>query len=69
MWYYVKTLQHPVNLKCARKTRKKQENEIDKMAKSIIRKPSKVKPGYKKKMQSEMEQIKKRQKRLSSKKK
>jgi ATP-dependent RNA helicase CshB len=52
-----------------RKTRKKQENEIDKMAKSIVRKPAKVKPGYKKKMQSEMEQIKKRQRKLSSKKK
>jgi ATP-dependent RNA helicase CshB len=52
-----------------RKTRKKQENEIDKMAKSIVRKPSKVKPGYKKKMKSEMEQIKNRQRKLSSKKK
>ena len=59
----------PLEDRNRRKTRKKQENEIDKMAKSIIRKPSKVKPGYKKKMQSEMEQIKKRQKRLSSKKK
>jgi ATP-dependent RNA helicase CshB len=52
-----------------RKSRKKQENDIDKMAKSIVRKPTKVKPGYKKKMQSEMDQIKKRQRRLNSKKK
>lgn len=52
-----------------RKTRKRQEDEIDKLAKSLVRKPQKVKPGYKKKMQSEAEQIRKRQKRLSSKKK
>lgn len=52
-----------------RKTRKKQEDDIDKLAKSIVQKPQKVKPGYKKKMQQEMAQIKKRRKRLDSKKK
>ncbi|NRD80780.1 DEAD/DEAH box helicase [Bacillus sp. BRMEA1] len=52
-----------------RKTRVKQENETDRLAKSIVRKPNKVKPGYKKKMQSEMESIKKRQRRLNQKKK
>ncbi len=52
-----------------RKSRKRQEDEIDKLAKSIVRKPQKVKPGYKKKMQSEIDQIRKRQKRLTSKKK
>ncbi|XJZ26252.1 DEAD/DEAH box helicase [Bacillota bacterium Lsc_1132] len=52
-----------------RKTRKKQADEADQLAKSIVRKPQKVKPGYKKKMQSEMEQIRKRQRRLKSKKK
>lgn len=52
-----------------RKTRKKQADETDELAKSIVRKPQKVKPGYKKKMQSEMEQIRKRQRKLKSKKK
>jgi ATP-dependent RNA helicase CshB len=52
-----------------RKTRIRQENEVDKLAKSLVRKPQKVKPGYKKKMQSDMDQIRKRQKRLTSKKK
>ncbi|WML45331.1 DEAD/DEAH box helicase [Neobacillus sp. PS3-40] len=48
-----------------RKTRKKQEDDTDKLAKSMIKKPQKVKPGYKKKMQFEMDQIKKRQRRLN----
>lgn len=52
-----------------RKTRKKQVDETDHLAKSIVRKPQKVKPGYKKKMQSEMEQIRKRERRLRNKKK
>jgi ATP-dependent RNA helicase CshB len=50
-----------------RKSRKKQENDVDKLAKSIIRKPTKVKPGYKKKMKWEMDEIKKRQRRLKKK--
>lgn len=52
-----------------RKLRKRQEDNMDKIAKSIIRKPKKVKPGYKKKMQEKVDQLKKRQRRLSSKKK
>ncbi|QED48661.1 DEAD/DEAH box helicase [Cytobacillus dafuensis] len=51
-----------------RKGRQKQVDEIDKQAKSIVKKPNKVKPGYKKKMQSEIESFKKRQKRLQRKK-
>lgn len=47
-----------------RKTRKKQVDETDKRAKSLVRKPQKVKPGYKKKMQTEMEQIRKRERRI-----
>jgi len=47
-----------------RKTRKRQEDPVDKMAKSLVKKPQKVKPGYKKKMQTEMDKIKKRQRRL-----
>ncbi|HEY2421226.1 MAG TPA: C-terminal helicase domain-containing protein, partial [Neobacillus sp.] len=50
-----------------RKTRVKQEGAIEKQAKSMVRKPSKVKPGYKKKMQWEMDKIKKRQRRLKKK--
>ncbi|MGG5255025.1 DEAD/DEAH box helicase [Neobacillus sp. SM06] len=52
-----------------RKARKRHSEETDQHAKAIVRKPEKVKPGYKKKMQSEMEQIRKRQRRLKSKKK
>ncbi|MBS4191320.1 DEAD/DEAH box helicase [Bacillus sp. FJAT-49705] len=51
-----------------RKNRQKQADDIDKQAKSIVKKPKKVKPGYKKKMQSEIESFKKRQKRLQRKK-
>lgn len=51
-----------------RKTRKRQEDDIERITKSIVRKPQKVKPGYKKKMQSEMDQIKKRQRKLNRKK-
>jgi len=42
----------------------RQEDPVDKMAKSLVKKPQKVKPGYKKKMQTEMDKIKKRQRRL-----
>lgn len=44
----------------ARKKRIKQENELDKIAKAIVRKPKKVKPGYKKQMRMEMQKIKKK---------
>jgi len=50
-----------------RKHRQKQVDEVDKLAKSIVRKPKKVKPGYKKKMTQEMDKIKKRQRRLKKK--
>ena len=45
----------------ARKNRVKQENEIDVIAKSKVRKPKKVKPGYKRNMRWEMEKIKKKE--------
>lgn len=50
-----------------RKKRTKQSDEVDKLAKSFVKKPAKVKPGYKKKMQFEMDKIKKRQNRLKKK--
>lgn len=51
-----------------RKQRKKQEDETGIQAKALVRKPSKVKPGYKKKLQTEMDKIKKRQRRIQRKK-
>lgn len=51
-----------------RKTRVKQDDDADKLAKSVVKKPKQVKPGYKKKMQAEMDKIKKRQRRLNKKK-
>jgi ATP-dependent RNA helicase CshB len=51
-----------------RKKRKRQVDEIDLKAKSIIQKPKKVKPGYKKKIQRETENFKLRQKRIQKKK-
>lgn len=45
----------------SRKNRAKQENEIDVIAKSKVRKPKKVKPGYKRNMRWEMEKIKKKE--------
>ncbi len=50
-----------------RQNRKRVTDEVDALAKSIVQKPKKVKPGYKKKMNREMEQIKKRKRRLSKK--
>lgn len=52
-----------------RKTRVRKEDAADKVAKAFIKKPQKVKPGYKKKMQWEMDKVKKRQRRLDQKKK
>ncbi|MBU8879412.1 DEAD/DEAH box helicase [Bacillus sp. FJAT-29790] len=51
-----------------RKNRQKQADEIDKKASSLVKKPTKVKPGYKKKMQYQMESIKKRERRIQRKK-
>jgi ATP-dependent RNA helicase CshB len=45
-----------------RQSRKKQENELDVMAKKVIKKPKKIKPGYKKKLAEEREKIKNRYK-------
>jgi ATP-dependent RNA helicase CshB len=58
-----------VDARNKRKTRIRQEDEADKKAKTLIRKPSKVKPGYKKKMQWEMDKVKKRQRRIDQRKK
>ncbi|MBM7651659.1 DEAD/DEAH box helicase [Neobacillus cucumis] len=52
-----------------RKTRVRKEDEADRTAKSMIKKPQKVKPGYKKKMQWEMDKIKKRQRKIEKRKK
>ncbi|PIC65408.1 DEAD/DEAH box helicase [Sporosarcina sp. P13] len=48
----------------ARKKRVREVDEIDLKATSIIRKPDKVKPGYKKKMVEQQEKFKKRQRRM-----
>lgn len=47
----------------ARKKRVKHENEIEKIAKAKVRKPKKVKPGYKKAMKWEMDKIKRKERR------
>lgn len=50
-----------------RKTRQKQTDDIDKKAASLVKKPKKVKPGYKKKMKWEMDKIKKRERKIKRK--
>lgn len=50
-----------------RKNRQKQTDDVDKKAASLVQKPKKVKPGYKKKMKWEMDKIKKREKRIKRK--
>lgn len=50
-----------------RHKRVKQGDDVDVKAKTMVKKPKGVKPGYKKKMNYEMEQIKKRQRRLDRK--
>lgn len=52
-----------------RKNRKKQKEELDTKAKQIVKKPNKVKPGYKKKQQWELDAHKKRQRRIDARKK
>ncbi|WP_040286627.1 DEAD/DEAH box helicase [Sporosarcina koreensis] len=52
----------------SRKNRPKEQDEIDKKAAAMIKKPTKVKPGYKKKRAQEVERFKKRQRRLTKKK-
>src|SRR4051812_31596740 len=51
-----------------RKTRVRQVDAAEKKAKSLVKKPQKVKPGYKKKIQRETENFKLRQKRIQKKK-
>ncbi|WP_313891850.1 DEAD/DEAH box helicase [Psychrobacillus sp.] len=54
----------------ARKNRtKKAESEIDAIAKSKVRKPKTVKPGYKRNMRWEMDKVKKRERRIKNRKK
>ena len=48
----------------ARKKRTKSFDEIDRKAIAFVRKPKKVKPGYKKKMAEKIEDIKKRERRI-----
>ncbi|MBP2241648.1 ATP-dependent RNA helicase CshB [Cytobacillus eiseniae] len=50
-----------------RKNRQRKTDDIDKKAASLIQKPKKVKPGYKKKMKWEMDKIKKRERRIKRK--
>ncbi|MBY0096350.1 DEAD/DEAH box helicase [Mesobacillus maritimus] len=52
-----------------RKKRQKKENEVDVKAKSMVKKPQKVKPGYKKKMQADLDKLKKRAHRIEKRKK
>lgn len=58
----------PLEDRNRRKKREKQVDQIDVKARSMVQKPKKVKPGYRKKMQSEVDKIKKREKRLQRKK-
>lgn len=51
----------------ARKKRVKEVDELERKAVSYVRKPDKVKPGYKKKMTKEIEKFKKRERRLKRK--
>jgi len=51
-----------------RKKRQKKENEVDVKAKSMVKKPQKVKPGYKKKMQADIDKLKKRAHRIEKRK-
>lgn len=52
----------------ARKTRTRQFDDADRKAIAFVRKPKKVKPGYKKKMAKQIEDIKKRERRSQRKK-
>ncbi|MER2049333.1 MAG: C-terminal helicase domain-containing protein, partial [Solibacillus sp.] len=44
----------------------RKEDEIDAKAKALVRKPKKVKPGYKRNMKWEMEKVKKRERRIKA---
>jgi ATP-dependent RNA helicase CshB len=47
-----------------RKKRVKQSDAIDEKARSLVKKPKKVKPGYKRKINWKVEEMKKRERRL-----
>lgn len=51
-----------------RKNRKKQTDEVEEKARNLVRKPKKVKPGYKKKINQQVEKIKKRERRMQKRK-
>lgn len=51
-----------------RNKRKKGVNETEEKARSLVKKPNKVKPGYKKKINRQVEEIKKRERRLQKRK-
>ncbi len=51
----------------SRQNRVKNENEIEKIAKAKVRKPKKVKPGYKRNMKWEMEKVKKKERKKRTK--
>ncbi len=51
-----------------RTKRRKISNEIEEKARNMVKKPKKVKPGYKKKINREVEQIKKRERKLQKRK-
>ncbi|WP_432355231.1 DEAD/DEAH box helicase [Sporosarcina sp. A2] len=51
----------------SRKNRPKEQDEVDKKAAALIRKPTKVKPGYKKKRAAEVDRFKKRERRMNNK--
>lgn len=53
------------NQRASRKGERK-EDEIDAKAKALVRKPKKVKPGYKRNMKWEMEKVKKRERRIKA---
>lgn len=47
-----------------RKKRPQENSEIDAIARALLKKPKKVKPGYKKKLKKEIEMMKRRAKRF-----
>lgn len=51
-----------------RNKRKKTQDEIEEKARNMVKKPKKVKPGYKKKINRQVEQIKKRERKLQKRK-
>ncbi len=57
-----------VKARHARKNRTKKLDDVDRKAIAFVRKPKKVKPGYKKKMAQQIDEIKKRERRINRKK-